>query len=132
MRYDVRMMRPLIPLALALGCCAAPPPEVQQAGPDPELAGRVAGAPQRCVPISSQQALRVSEGDHHTLIYGSGRTLWVNPLGPHCSFRYDDVLVTEPFGSSYCRGDLVRSFDRNSHIPGPACILGNFIPYTRR
>jgi len=40
--------------------------------------------------------------------------------------------VTEPIGSQYCRGDIVRSFDRQSRIPGPACILGDFVPYTRR
>ena len=57
--------------------------------------------------------------------------IWANPLGPHCSFRSDDVLVTEPIGSSYCRGDLVRSFDSQSRIPGPACVLGDFIPYRR-
>jgi hypothetical protein len=28
-------------------------------------------------------------------------------------------------------GDLVRSFDSVSKIPGPSCRLGDFIPYTR-
>ena len=41
------------------------------------------------------------------------------------------VLVTEPTGSQYCRGDIVRTFDRSSRIPGPACILGDFVPYRR-
>jgi hypothetical protein len=27
--------------------------------------------------------------------------------------------------------DLVRSFDRLSRIPGSACVLGDFVPYTR-
>jgi len=131
MGYDRGMPRYAIVFALLLGSCAVPPPRVQQAAPDPQLAGRAAGPPQRCVPISPLQALRVSDADPHLILYGSGRTLWANPLGPHCSFRYDDVLLTEPFGSSYCRGDLVRSFDRNTHIPGPACVLGDFIPYIR-
>jgi hypothetical protein len=117
-------------LLLAVASCAPPPPAGRQ-GPVSELLGRTAGAPQRCVSISSQQSLRVSDSDPHLLLYGGGRTLWANALGPHCSFRYDDVLVTEPVGPSYCRGDIVRSFDRQSHIPGPACALGDFIPYNR-
>ena len=131
MGYAVCMTRCLLTLALVLGSCAAPPPYPQQRAPDPELVGRVAGRPERCVTINSQQSLRVSEGDRHVLLYGNGRTLWVNNLG-QCTFGSDDVLVTEPFGSSYCRGDLVRSSDRLSRIPGPACVLGDFIPFTRR
>jgi hypothetical protein len=126
-----RMTRFLPALALALASCAPPPPAGQQQGAAEELVGRAAGAPQRCVSISAQQSLRVSESDSHLLVYGDGRTIWANPLGPHCSFRRDDVLVTEPVGSFYCRGDIVRSFDRISHIPGPACVFGDFIPYNR-
>lgn len=120
----------VILLAAMLGACAAPPPDFapRQAF---ELVGRVAGAPQRCVLIQSGASLRVSDGDRHTLVYGSGRTIWANHLGPHCGFGSGDVLVTEPFGSYYCRGDLVRSFDPYSKIPGPACILSDFVPYTR-
>ena len=77
------------------------------------------------------QSLRVSDSNRHTLLYGSGRTIWANLLAPHCSFRFDDLLVTEPTGSYYCRGDIVRSLDRISGIPGPACVLGDFIPYSR-
>ncbi|MEA3079082.1 MAG: hypothetical protein QOF05_490 [Sphingomonadales bacterium] len=125
-----RMTRTLAALALLLGSCAPPPPAAQQRGPDAELAGRVAGAPERCVSISSQQSLRVSDSDRHMLLYGNGRTIWANRLG-QCTFGSNDVLVTEPMGSYYCRGDLVRSFDRQSRIPGPACVLGEFVPYNR-
>jgi hypothetical protein len=65
------------------------------------------------------------------LVYGSGGTLWANDLGPQCGFGSDDVLVTEPVGSYHCRGDIVRSFDRFSRIPGPTCVLSNFVPYRR-
>ena len=40
-------------------------------------------------------------------------------------------LVTYPFGSQHCRGDIVRTMDRLSHIPGPGCVLGDFVPYRR-
>src|SRR5438270_11531294 len=114
-----------------LAGCAAVPPAAEPQRPAVELAGRTPGPAQRCVSINQSESLRVSETDRRMLIYGSGRTIWANPLPPACGFRYDDVLVMEPFGSSYCRGDLVRSIDRTSHIPGPGCVLGDFMPYRR-
>jgi hypothetical protein len=41
------------------------------------------------------------------------------------------ILVVEPIGAQYCRGDRVRTMDPVSRIPGPACTLGDFIPYSR-
>lgn len=90
-----------------------------------------AGEPARCVTIYAQQSLMVSETSRHTLIYRDGRTTWVNELANYCRFGINDVLVTEPIGSQYCRGDIIRSFDRISHIPGPGCVLGEFVPYKR-
>jgi hypothetical protein len=120
----------VIILAAALAGCAAPQPEGPPRQPR-ELAARTAGAPQRCVRIEQSEALRTSDDDRHTLLYGSGRTIWVNALGPSCRFSSEDVLVTEPLGSSHCRGDIIRSFDRSSHIPGPSCVLGDFVPFIR-
>jgi hypothetical protein len=125
------MKRTLVLAMLALGSCAPPTPVAQQQGPALELAGRVAGTAERCVAILPQQSLRIADGDRHLLLYGNGRTIWANHLG-QCTFGTDDVLVTEPVGSSYCRGDIVRSFDRFSRIPGPACVLSDFVPYSRR
>ena len=127
----MKRILPQVALALAIGSCAPSPPATQPRGPTSELAGLVAGPAKRCVSITSLQSLRVSDSDPHLLLYGSGLTVWANPLGPHCSFRHDDVLVTQPTSSEYCEGDIVRSFDRYSKIPGPACVLGNFIPYSR-
>jgi hypothetical protein len=75
--------------------------------------------------------MRISADDRHMIVYGSGRTIWVNRLAPGCGFGPNDVLVTEPTGSSYCRGEIVRSVDQVSGIRGPACPLGDFVPYTR-
>lgn len=116
--------------AVLLAACAAPPSSVSQPGPPLELAGRVAGPAEHCVSITPMESLRVSENDRHLLVYGNGRTIYANSIG-QCRFGSDDVLVTEPLGSQYCRGDIVRSFDRQTHIPGPACVLSDFIPYTR-
>jgi hypothetical protein len=117
-------------LAAIVGSCAAPPP---QAGPRQatELAGRVAGAPQRCVLIERDIGLRVADGDRGTLLYGTGKRIWANHLAPGCGFNQGDVLVVQTIGSDYCSGDLVRSFDPVSRIPGPGCRLSEFVPYTR-
>ena len=126
-----RMTR-IVPAAvvLALVSCAPPPPAGQQ-GPESELAGRVAGAPEHCVSISSSENLRVSDSDPHLMLYGNGRIIWANSLGPGCSLNRDDIPVIEPTGSSFCRGDIVRSIDRTSHLPGRTCVFGDFIPYRR-
>ncbi|HEX8840210.1 MAG TPA: hypothetical protein VF750_07050 [Sphingomicrobium sp.] len=118
-------------LTVALGACAAPPPYADRQAPPVELAGRSAGPPKRCISLMQLEALRVSETDRHTLVYGNGKTIWANHLGPSCGFGWNDILVTEPTGSQLCGGDIVRSIDRNSHIPGPSCVLGDFVPYTR-
>lgn len=123
----MRLAAPL--LAFTVAACAAPQPEPSREAV--ELAGRTAAPAENCVIIREGEALRVSDTDRHTLLYGNGKTIWANRLGPACSFRLDDVLVTEPFGSHFCRGDIIRSFDRFSRIPGPACVLGDFVPYRR-
>jgi hypothetical protein len=130
LEYPNIMKRIAVAFLAILAGCAAPQPGAPQ-GVAEELAGRTAGAPQRCVQIVRDQGLRVSETDRHTLIYGGGSTVFANRLGPGCGFARNDVLVLEPVGSSYCRGDIVRSFDAQSRIPGPSCILGDFTPYTR-
>jgi hypothetical protein len=124
------MKRAFAALVLFLGSCVVPQPLPEQQGPPIELAGRVAGPPQRCVALNRIDGLRQSENDSHTLVYGSGRTVWANHLG-QCSFRREDILVTELTTSQLCGGDIVRSIDRYSRIPGPSCVLADFIPYTR-
>src|SRR5918994_2924689 len=84
-------------LAVAAGCAPAP-----ALGPAaiPELAGRTAGAPQRCVPIEQTESLRIADGG--TILYGSGRTLWVNRLATQCpGIDRMDILIVEPVGSQY-------------------------------
>jgi hypothetical protein len=96
-----------------------------------ELVGRTAAAAQRCVLIQAGEALHISETDPRLLLYGRGRTIWANRLAPSCEIDFNDILVTDPTGPHYCRGDLVRSIDRVSRVPGAACKLGEFVPYTR-
>lgn len=116
-------------VALLLMSCSQAEPRTSTAA-IPDLAGRTAGAPRRCVPAQQTSALHVL--DSHTLLYGGGRTIWLNRLASDCpGITRMDVLIVEPTGSQYCRGDRVRSVDPVSKTPGPACVLGDFVPYSR-
>lgn len=124
------MRASLLMLSCCLAGCSAGPPEPIQ-GPSPELAGRSAGPPQQCINVLPSTGLRTAEGDRHTLLAGSGKLIYSNSLGPSCGFGSNDILVFQPLGTQHCRGDIVRSVDRSSGIPGPSCILADFIPHTR-
>ena len=47
-----------------------------------EIAGRVAGRPQSCIPTYQSTNLRVIDGQ--TLAYDQGATVWVNRLAARC------------------------------------------------
>lgn len=95
----------------------------------PELAGRSAGQPQSCVGIGPATTMRIA--DRRTILYGSGATIWVNRLGSECFANSIDILVMRPTGPQYCRGDIVSSVSPQGGIPGPSCVLGDFVPYRR-
>ena len=117
-------------LLLLVGCAATAPHSASPERSDiaRELAGRAAGQPQSCVSASPSQNLRIV--DSATLIYGSGRTIWLNRLDAPCpGIRPFDTLIVEVVGAQYCRGDLVRGLPTGTTIPGPKCRLGNFVPY---
>ena len=118
-----------IAILIAFSTAAFVAPQ-QVAGPS-ELAGRTGGSPHRCILIQSGETLRVSGSDRHIILYGNGRTIWVTRVAPACAIGVNDILVTDPIGPYYCRGDLVRSYDRINRTPGAACKLGEFVPYTR-
>jgi hypothetical protein len=95
-----------------------------------ELAGRTAGSPQQCVPVVHNSSLRIA--DPQTVVYGNGGTIWVNRLDSNClRSGPSNVVVVEPMGTQYCRGDRIQSVDPVSKIPGPYCRLGDFVPYRR-
>lgn len=121
----------LIVLATLLGSCVASTPLYYAPGQSSDLAGRVAGPAQRCVPIERDNALRPASGDPNLLVYGWGKKIYVNRLSPGCGFTQDLVLLPVSFGSSYCQNDVVRSIQGSSRFPGPSCILNEWVPYTR-
>ena len=112
----------------AVACAPAQPTGAPVA--IPEIAGRTAGPPQTCVSIDSTTSLRVV--DERTALYGGGNTVWVNHLKSQCpGADRMDILVAQPTGAQYCNGDQVRVLDPLTQIPGPVCVLGDFVPYRR-
>jgi hypothetical protein len=95
------------------------------------LADRVAGPPQDCVPQRPGASLRAA--DRRTILYDTGREIWVNRLDAECpGLRPDSTLVIEAHDSRYCRLDRVRAIEPGATIPGPVCALRSFTPYRRR
>jgi hypothetical protein len=118
----------LLGLTLLFGCSRpVVPPGADLAQ---TLAGRVAGRPQSCVPVQSPSNLRVI--DAATLGYGSGQTIYINQLGGPCpGVRELSTIIIEVHGSEYCRGDHFRAVEVAGAIPGPICVLGDWVPYRR-
>jgi hypothetical protein len=127
------------PILLLVSCAplesaAGPAPlnEKQAILLDKELSGKVAGKPLNCLSNSqTNNVIRVS--DDMLLYRQSGRLVYQNKLRYTCRglSRDDDIIVTETFGGSLCKGDLIRLVDRTSGIQGPVCSLGEFVPYRK-
>jgi hypothetical protein len=95
-----------------------------------QISGKVAGEPVQCISHSPQaNIIRVS--DDMLLYRVSGRLVYQNRLRSACPglARDDDVIVSRQFGSQQCRGDHFQLVDRVGGIPGPTCVLGDFVPY---
>jgi hypothetical protein len=128
-------MRALILMvpALVAGCAMAGdgPAGRERTALDRDLAERVAGPAEACLPRRQNQSLRAV--DRRTIVYDDGRILWVNRLEANCSgLRLDSILIVETFADRYCRNDRIRALEPGSPISGPACRLGSFTPYRRR
>jgi hypothetical protein len=122
----------LAALALA-GCASAGEMEetAESRALQRQLAERVAGEPENCVPQSQLQSLQPV--DPRTIVYETGREIWVNRLPADCrSLRPGTTLIVEAQGDRYCRNDRVRALEPGSTVPGPICRLGSFTPYRRR
>jgi hypothetical protein len=123
-------MRLLPILILLTGCATATgdAPTREQRELAEELQGRTAGRPQACVAVRQNSSLKII--DRQTLAYREGDTVYVNRLEADCpGLRPSNTLLIEPHGSEYCNGDHVRGVETNSSVPGPFCVLRDFVPY---
>ena len=97
------------------------------------LAGRVAQPAVRCLPAYRTTQSQII--DDWTILYRDGRTVYVqHPRGGCRGIGLGGyTMVQRKFGTSdSCDGDIVHLVDLRSGIAGGSCILGPFIPYTRR
>ncbi|ALH82794.1 hypothetical protein [Sphingopyxis macrogoltabida] len=130
-------MRPLIftilaaaAIAAAPGVAAAKDKLAPEAKLEKLLDGRIAGAPQDCIPLSSVSSSQII--DKTAIVYRVGSTLWVNrPKGGAQTLNDDDILVTKLTGSQLCSIDTVELRDRTSHMYSGFVSLGEFVPYRR-
>lgn len=126
-------MRPLMLIAVAAaglaGSCAQPI-AAPGARLGEETAGRAPGPAQSCILANPTQNLRVLDSEN--LAYGWGRTIYVNHLAGACpGIEPMSTLIIEAHGAQYCRGDRVRGLEMGAIIPGPTCILNDWVPYRR-
>lgn len=121
----------LIPLLLLAGSAAADSHRNDRNDLAAQLAGRVAGSPQDCVSMDTTTTLRPV--DSKTLVLDHGMTFYVNHLRGSCpGIEPTDTIIYEANGSQYCRGDHFRTKPfGGSVVPGPICVLGEFVPYRR-
>ena len=97
---------------------------------DKALAGRVAGAPTDCIDQTFTENPQII--DERTILYRSGRRVYVNTLEHACpSLDWDKVLIVELHGSQICRHDHFRVLARGTTIPGPTCLFSKFVPYDK-
>lgn len=133
-------MRAIAALLLvgALGSCTTAPPEPMRS-PDKEaelqqlLAGKVAQAPIACLPLLSDQDMRVI--DDSTIAYRDGAArVYVAHMQGLCNGITNGtaVLVTTEHGSSTpCRGDIARTVDMASRMTVGSCAFGTIQPFVR-
>ena len=100
---------------------------------DKALKGKVAGKPVSC--ISSRNSSNFTRISDDMLLYRqSGNLVYQNNLRNKCPGLGDDydIIVVKSFnGSQLCRGDWITLVDRLGGIPGPTCVLGEFVPFTK-
>jgi hypothetical protein len=98
---------------------------------DKMLEGRVAGKPVDCISLLDANSTQII--NRTAIVYGSGRTIYVNrPSNPE-SLDDNDILVTQirGGGSQLCRLDTVRLRDRSSFMFNGFVGLQEFVPYRR-
>lgn len=116
-------------VALAPTLVAARPALTGEQQLDKLLAGRVAGKPQECINLFDAQQSQIV--DRTAIVFGWGRTIWVNRPENPSALSGDPILVTRPTTSQLCRLDPVRLHDRTGHFYVGFVSLGKFVPYRK-
>jgi len=122
----------------ALGSCSTGPSQPTRSADGQRqferlVAGKVAGAPLKCLPSYNQNDMVVI--DEQTIAYRQGSSrVFVNHLEHGCPGlgSASTALVTRSFGTSEtCRGDFAQVLDTSSRMIVGSCVFGDFVPYTK-
>lgn len=116
-------------LVAGVGAAQAAPRLTGEARLAKMLEGRVAGPPVDCISLLDSQDTQII--DHTAIVYGSGRTIYVNRPNNARDLDSDDIMVTHPTGSQLCKLDAVHMRDRTSHMFSGFVTLEKFVPYRR-
>jgi hypothetical protein len=93
------------------------------------LEGRVAGEPRSCINTRVNSESQVIDGT--AVVYGRGRTIWVNVPANARDLDDNDALLIRQTGAQLCRQDIVTTFDSSGGFYTGNLFLGDFVPYTR-
>ena len=93
------------------------------------LEGRVAGEPVNCLPYSANNDVKII--DKTAIVYGHGKTVWVNRPTNANSLDDDDILVRRSHTAQVCNLDSVHLMDRSSHFYTGFVGLNDFVPYRK-
>ena len=94
------------------------------------LEGRVAGEPTNCIRSRLNDRVRVI--DDTAIVYGRGKTIYVNRTSRPRDIDDHDTMVVRRFsGSQLCKTDIVTTIDRGSQMFSGVIFLSEFVPYTR-
>lgn len=120
--------------AMIASCTTAPPLPTRSANGQIQyqrmIAGKVAGAPVRC--LSNSNANDMTIIDEQTIAYRLGGQVYINHLQRSCPGLGgpSNALVTRSsVASEICRGDVAYLMDTGSHFTVGSCVFGDFIPY---
>ena len=138
------LFRPALLSAASLALLAAPTlaqdgeqadeEQTEQTKGEKELAklleGRVAGEPTSCIRTPPNDRVRVI--DDTAIVYGRGKTIYVNRTTRPSDIDDRDTMVIRRFsGSQLCKTDIVTTIDRGSQMFSGVIFLSEFVPYTR-
>ena len=138
------LFRPALLSAASLALLAAPTlaqdgeqadeEQTEQTKGEKELAklleGRVAGEPTSCIRTPPNDRVRVI--DDTAIVYGRGKTIYVNRTTRPSDIDDRDTMVIRRFsGSQLCKTDTVTTIDRGSQMFSGVIFLSEFVPYTR-
>ena len=139
-----KLFRPALLYAASLALLAAPTlaqdgewadeEQTEQTKGEKELAklleGRVAGEPTSCIRTPPNDRVRVI--DDTAIVYGRGKTIYVNRTSRPSDIDDRDTIVIRRFsGSQLCKTDTVTTIDRGSQMFSGVIFLSEFVPYTR-